>query len=106
MAGLVSKLEPGDVLEPGAHFAGPWQSFERILLERGLRCEFSGDAAEYAIVVMRGSGRARIGRREEAITPGASLVVGYRAAVELHADDEMELFVTTLRAGPGGTPSR
>lgn len=97
MAGYVGRLEAGDVLAAAAFFEGPWRSFSRRTVEPGHTETFDAADAEYAIFVMSGDGRARVGATTQPLTPGSALTVGYRATLAVTAaDSPLELFVTTL----------
>ena len=97
MAGYVTRLESGQVLEAAAYFKGPWRSFSRQVVEPRGTVTFHADDAEYAIFVMTGEGEARVGATTQSVDPGAALTVGYRASLVLTAGEHpLELFVTTL----------
>ncbi len=97
MAGYVGRLEPGQTLQAGDHFKGPWRSFSRTTIEAGQEQTFNASDAEFSIFVMSGHGQSVIGSQAQPVSPGSALTVGYRAQLTLRADDSpVEVFVTIV----------
>ena len=97
MAGWVGRIDEGETLSAAGHFAGPWREFSRRTVQPGETFAFDAADAEYAVIVMSGTGEAEVGARTLAIRPGSSLTIGYRAQVVIRATDEpVEVFITTV----------
>lgn len=97
MAGLVTRLDPGQTISAAGHFEGAWRDFRRITVKAGGSQNFTASDCEFAIFVISGEGTGIVGTQRHPLTPGSALTVGYRAQLDVAAGaDPIELFVTTL----------
>lgn len=98
MTGYVGKLEPGETLQAGPYFEGPWRDFSRVPILEGQTQEFIAADVEYSIFVIEGRGVATVGAQTHTLTPGSALTVGYGAQLSLAAGTGgLDLFVTTVK---------
>lgn len=99
MAGYVGRLNPGDVLDAGSYFKGPWKSFERRALGAAETTRFSATDEEYSIFVTAGQGTFTVDNTERHADEGTAITVGLGSTVDITAGPEgLELFITTLQA--------
>lgn len=97
MAGYVGEIALGETLSAKPYFTGAWREFSREQVPPGATREFDAADAEYAVIVVSGSGTAKVGSRSQTFDAGSSFTVGYRSLLVLTTGPgPVELFVTTL----------
>ncbi len=105
MAGYVTTMDPGDVVDARPHFTGAWREFRRERLDPGGVRSFRAERAELALIVIAGSGTTELDGDRHPLDAGASLVLGDGAALEVRAGAAgLDLFLTVLDLAQGERP--
>lgn len=94
--GYVGRLEPESSLAAHPYFDGAWESFERRTVRASDDYVFDASHHEYAVYVMSGAGTFTAGNAVDRFRTGSVLTVGWGAELALHANEDVELFITTL----------
>lgn len=97
VGGYVGRLEPETSLAAHPYFEGAWESFARHTIRPGDDYVLAATRHEYAVFVMSGTGTFHTGSTLAEFRTGSVVTVGWGAELTLHAHEDVELFVTTLR---------
>jgi mannose-6-phosphate isomerase-like protein (cupin superfamily) len=91
-------LEPGQPIDPGPYFNGPWESIQLMRIQPGDRAELSADGVEHAFYVVSGRGTAVSRTRTIELGPGRGMALPKGGQVTLRGESEpLQLFVVTVR---------
>jgi hypothetical protein len=99
MAGLVTRLQPGQPLDPTATYAGPWRSIETTVLDAGHSLRLDSSELESAVFVERGAVTLALSHTTVVMyTRDAVTLVKGASALFTAGDSGASLFITRLQA--------
>lgn len=97
MAGHVTQLEIGAILDPSPWFDGPWESIERMALESDASRRLAQRSQETAVYVISGAGHMERDDHRVALRTGSAITLLKDSDVTIHASETMDILLVTLR---------